>query len=144
MSSTWSRAAGEGTTGIAGPVAEGTAPHTIDLTYADDVDDAPTPPAGVPIAAPASPVADQEHLTAQELVGFAVEAIDGKAGTVTPHTAEVDPAHLVVRTGPLGHEVVVETEAIREVDADAEVIHVDRVKAWVKESPSLKAYKREH
>lgn len=79
-----------------------------------------------------------------ELIGYDVEAVDGHAGRVVPATDRIDDDHLVVRTGRLlGREVVIETDAIREVDPDQEVVELARVKEWVKQSPKLKHYQED-
>lgn len=81
----------------------------------------------------------------EQLVGYRVEAVDGTAGTIDQASTEVDPEHLVVATpGLVHHKVVVEADAIRKVRHDEQVVEVDRVKEWVKQSPRLKQYQETH
>ena len=75
----------------------------------------------------------------EQLKGFEVLAIDGPAGSVTGHQDDVDDRHLVVHAGGrfLGKDVVIEVDAIDEIDPEHKTIHVDRIVDWVKSSPKV-------
>ncbi|MFG2889010.1 PRC-barrel domain containing protein [Streptomyces sp. NPDC048248] len=72
-----------------------------------------------------------------DLVGFAVEATDGHIGKVDKHSDEVDAAHLVVDTGVwiFGKEVLLPAGTITRIDKAAEIVHVNRTKAEIKDAP---------
>ncbi|WP_370325856.1 hypothetical protein [Euzebya sp.] len=84
------------------------------------------------------------HDRPEQLAGFTIVATDGEAGQVAdaPKQDEVDDQHLVVHVGTklFGSDVVVETDVISSVDAQAREVHVDRIADWVKSSPKLKHY----
>ncbi|MFJ9038591.1 PRC-barrel domain containing protein [Streptomyces sp. NPDC102406] len=72
-----------------------------------------------------------------ELVGYAVEASDGSAGTVDAHSEEVGPHHLVVDTGGplLSKKVVLPRWVIARVDAANRTVHVARDRDRIKDAP---------
>ncbi len=77
----------------------------------------------------------------EQLRGFAVTTIDGDAGRVAGHQEDVDEAHLVIHLGGklFGKDVVIEADAIDQVDPQGQTIHVDRIRDWVKSSPKVGA-----
>jgi hypothetical protein len=89
------------------------------------------------------------HDQADALQGFAVEAIDGTAGTVAKDQDRVDDEHVVVHVdsgflGLFGKDVVVEVDAIDAIDAEQRRIHVDRIADWVEASPKVDQYVDDH
>jgi hypothetical protein len=89
------------------------------------------------------------HEQAGALEGFTVVAIDGEAGRVAKHPDRIDEDHLVVHVdsgflGLFGRDVVVETEAIDAIDAQQQVVHVDRIADWVQASPKVEHFLQDH
>lgn len=102
-----------------------------------------------------SAVTDRTSITrivqeqADALQGFTVEAIDGEAGTVAKDQSRVDDEHLLVHVdsgfmGLFGKDVVVEVDAIDEIDAQQRRVHVDRIADWVEASPKVEHYVQDH
>ncbi|GAB3091513.1 PRC-barrel domain-containing protein [Micromonospora schwarzwaldensis] len=88
---------------------------------ADDRLDAPGP--GTPI----------------DLTGYRVEATDGRIGTIDEANEEADARYLVVDTGPwiFGKRVLLPAGTVARVDHLDRVVHVDRTREQVKESPAF-------
>lgn len=75
--------------------------------------------------------------TGPDLVGFEVEATDGKIGTVDEETAEVGSAHIVVDTGfwIFGKHVLLPAGTIHRIDQREEKVYVALTKDQIKDSP---------
>lgn len=77
---------------------------------------------------------------AGDVVGFTVEATDGRIGKVDEGTAdEAGRGHLVVDTGPwiFGKKVVLPAGVVNHVDLDAQIVYVDRSRDEIKHAPEL-------
>ncbi|MFD9722322.1 PRC-barrel domain-containing protein [Streptomyces sp. NPDC059072] len=74
-----------------------------------------------------------------DLVGFEVEVVDGRIGTVDEETAEVGAAHLVVDTGVwiFGKHVLVPAGTIDRIDVREHKVYVALTKEQVKDSPEF-------
>ena len=72
-----------------------------------------------------------------DLVGFDVEAIDERIGTVDEATYETRRSYVVVDTGPwiFGKKVMLPAGVIQKVDVDSRIVFVDRTKDEIKHSP---------
>ena len=82
---------------------------------------------------------DVEWSTAN-LVGFEVEATDGKIGKVDEHTRDIQSqGFIVVDTGPwiFGKKVMLPAGVIDTVDFDAETVYVSRTKDEIKNAPEF-------
>ncbi|WFE32625.1 PRC-barrel domain-containing protein [Micromonospora sp. WMMD975] len=88
---------------------------------ADDRVDAPGP--GTPV----------------DLVGYRVEATDGRIGSIDEASEEADARYLVVDTGPwiFGKKVLLPAGTVARVDHLDRVVHVDRIRDQVKESQAF-------
>jgi hypothetical protein len=77
--------------------------------------------------------------TATDVVGYAVEALDGSIGKVDEATFDVGSAHIIVDTGPwiFGKKVMLPAGVIRSVDHDDEKIFVNRTKEQIKNAPEF-------
>jgi hypothetical protein len=77
----------------------------------------------------------------RDVVGFTVEATDGRVGTVDEATYDAGQGHIAVHTGPwiLGRTVVLPAGVIGRIDWDAETVHVDRTRNQIKAAPELSA-----
>jgi hypothetical protein len=75
------------------------------------------------------------------LLGYEVEAVDGRIGEVDQANAEVPADCLLIDTGTwlTSHRVVVPIGAVDRVDHEARRIHVDRTKNQVKDAPPYDA-----
>jgi hypothetical protein len=82
-------------------------------------------------------VADADTGAGADLVGYKVEATDGRIGSVDEASFEVDSAHLVVDTGPwiFDRKVLLPAGTVQRVDHDARTVYVDRTKDQIKGSP---------
>jgi hypothetical protein len=78
-------------------------------------------------------------VSAQNLVGYGVEAEDGSIGKVDEWTYDVGSSHLVVDTGPwiFGKKVMLPAGVISDVDHDDEKVYVNRTKEQIKDAPEL-------
>jgi hypothetical protein len=78
-------------------------------------------------------------LTATDLTGFSVEALDGKIGKVDEATNDVTGSYIVVDTGPwiFGKKVLLPAGVIRDVDLDTETVYVNRTKEQIKNAPEF-------
>jgi hypothetical protein len=75
-----------------------------------------------------------------DLVGYEVEATDGKVGKVDEKTTDVQGrGFIVVDTGPwiLGKKVMLPAGIIQSVDPDEERIYVDRPQQEIKSAPEF-------
>jgi hypothetical protein len=82
---------------------------------------------------------DVEWSTAN-LVGFEVEATDGKIGKVDEHTRDVQSqGFIVVDTGPwiFGKKVMLPAGIVQSVDLDEEKVYVNRTKDEIKNAPEF-------
>ena len=72
-----------------------------------------------------------------DLVGYDVEALDGKVGTVDEASVETDNGWLVVDTGPwiLGRKVLLPAGTVDNVDHAGRAVYVDRTRALIENSP---------
>jgi hypothetical protein len=76
-------------------------------------------------------------VTPTELIGYSVEAADGKIGKVDEATYDVGRSYVVVDTGPwiFGRKVLLPAHTIAQFDPEAERIFVDRTKDEIKNGP---------
>jgi hypothetical protein len=72
-----------------------------------------------------------------DLVGYDVEATDGRIGKIDESSAEVGSAHLVVDTGfwIFGHKRVLPARAVKQINHDDQVVFIDLTKDEVKGAP---------
>ena len=84
-------------------------------------------------------VVSATDLTATDLTGFSVEALDGKIGKVDEATNDVTGSYIVVDTGPwiFGTKVLLPAGVIRDVDLDTETVYVNRTKEQIKNAPEF-------
>lgn len=73
------------------------------------------------------------------LVGYEVEAVDGKVGTVDEDNNAVDDSYLVVDTGPwiFGKKVLLPAGVVERVDQEEQKIYVCRTKQEIKDAPEF-------
>ena len=78
-------------------------------------------------------------LTATDVTGFSVEALDGKIGKVDEATNDVTGSYIVIDTGPwiFGKKVLLPAGVIRDVDLDTETVYVNRTKEQIKNAPEF-------
>lgn len=71
------------------------------------------------------------------LIGFAVEAIDGKVGTIDEASIDTDSSHLVVDTGfwIFGTRRLIPAGVVAYVDPEARSVAISLTKAQVKDAP---------
>jgi hypothetical protein len=76
-----------------------------------------------------------------DLVGYHVQATDGKIGTVDEATYEVGESYLIVDTGPwiFGKKVLLPAQVVTRVDPQERMLHVARTKAEIKAAPEFDA-----
>jgi hypothetical protein len=74
-----------------------------------------------------------------DVVGYAVEAIDGHIGKIDESSTLVGDSYLVVDTGPwiFGKRVLLPAGTVNNIDSLGEKIYVDRTKAQIKNSPEF-------
>ncbi|MFI6499920.1 PRC-barrel domain containing protein [Nonomuraea typhae] len=74
-----------------------------------------------------------------DLVGYAVEATDGKIGSIDEATYEVGESYLVVDTGPwiFGKKVMLPAGVVTRIDPQERRVHVSRTKQEIKDAPEL-------
>ncbi|MCW3844566.1 PRC-barrel domain-containing protein [Micromonospora yasonensis] len=77
--------------------------------------------------------------TPLDLTGYRVEAIDGRIGSIDEASEEAGVHYLVVDTGPwiFGKKVLLPVGTVARVDHLDRVVHVDRTRDQVKESPAF-------
>lgn len=80
---------------------------------------------------------DSEWSEDRDLVGYDVEADGGKIGTVDEASTEAAAQWLVVDTGfwIFGKKRVVPARAVKQINVDDRVVHLDMTKAQVKDAP---------
>jgi hypothetical protein len=73
------------------------------------------------------------------IIGFAVEALDGKIGHIDEATDEAGAGYIVVDTGPwiLGRKVMIPAGAITHVDLDEQQVMLALTKDQIKNSPEF-------
>jgi hypothetical protein len=78
-------------------------------------------------------------VTGQELVGYEIEGVDGKLGTIDEATAEAGSSFLVVDTGPwiFGRKSMLPAGIVQRVDHGQERVYVDCVKDEVRSAPEF-------
>jgi hypothetical protein len=78
-------------------------------------------------------------MTAQDLTGFTVEALDGDIGKIDEATNEVGGSYIVVDTGPwiFGKKVLLPAGVLRDADFDDEKVFVNRTKDQIKNAPQF-------
>jgi hypothetical protein len=80
--------------------------------------------------------------TGSDVIGYSVEARDGRIGKVDAASDEADAAHLVVDTGfwKFGTKRLIPAGAVTNVDDMARCVHVDMSKDQVREAPDWEAH----
>jgi hypothetical protein len=80
-------------------------------------------------------------MTAQDLTGFTVEALDGDIGKIDEATNKVGGSYIVVDTGPwiFGKKVLLPAGVLRDADFDDEKVFVNRTKEQIKKAPEFDA-----
>lgn len=75
--------------------------------------------------------------TPMDLTGYRVEATDGRIGSIDETSA--DSRYLVVDTGPwiFGRKVLLPVGTVARVDHLERIVHVDRTRDQVKDSPAF-------
>jgi len=78
-------------------------------------------------------------LQAADLVGFTVEASDGRIGKIDEGTEETGRSHLIVDTGPwiFGKKVMLPAGVVERIDLDTETVFVNRSKDEIKDAPEF-------
>ena len=73
------------------------------------------------------------------VVGYAVEALDGSIGKVDDATYDAGAAYIVVDTGPwiFGKKVMLPAGVIERIDYDDETVYVNQNKEQIKNSPEF-------
>ena len=76
-------------------------------------------------------------LDTTDIVGYGVEALDGSIGKVDEATYDAGSAYIVVDTGPwiFGKKVMLPAGVAQEVDAENEIVYVNRTKDQIKNAP---------
>ncbi|MGW5668644.1 PRC-barrel domain-containing protein [Micromonospora sp. NPDC003776] len=74
-----------------------------------------------------------------DLTGYHVEATDGRIGSIDAASEDAGAGYLVVDTGPwiFGRKVLLPVGTVARVDHLDRVVHVDRTREQVKESPAF-------
>ncbi|MFG1920205.1 PRC-barrel domain-containing protein [Micromonospora sp. NPDC048898] len=75
--------------------------------------------------------------TPVDLVGYQVQASDGRIGSIDEASNEADAGYLVVDTGPwiFGQKVLLPAGTVAQVDHQERVVHVDRSRQEIKDAP---------
>jgi hypothetical protein len=73
------------------------------------------------------------------LTGYTVEAIDGSIGKIDEASDDVGSSYIIVDTGPwiFGKKVLLPGGVVDRVDADSEIVYVDRTKDEIKNAPEF-------
>ncbi|GAA2437833.1 PRC-barrel domain containing protein [Streptomyces lavendulocolor] len=81
-----------------------------------------------------------DRIDEAQLVGYDVEATDGRIGKVDEHTVEAGSAHLLVDTGPwiLGRRVLLPAGTVTEIDLETFTVRVDRTRDEIKNAPEYR------
>src|SRR4029079_15835540 len=76
-----------------------------------------------------------------DLVGYQVEATDGRVGKIEEWNHTTDESYLVLDTGPgiFGHKVLIPAGTVTHIDHDDRNVYVDRTKQQVKTAPDFDA-----
>jgi hypothetical protein len=79
--------------------------------------------------------------TPVDLVGYQVQANDGRIGSIDEMSDEADAGYLVVDTGGwiFGHKVLLPAGTVARVDHQDRVVHVDRTRQEIKDAPPFDA-----
>ncbi|MFF5177266.1 PRC-barrel domain-containing protein [Micromonospora sp. NPDC000316] len=79
--------------------------------------------------------------TPVDLVGYQVQASDGRIGTIDEASDEADAGYLVVDTGPwiFGQKVLLPAGTVAQVDHQERVVHVDRTRQEIKDAPPFES-----
>ncbi|NES16865.1 MULTISPECIES: PRC-barrel domain-containing protein [Micromonospora] len=74
-----------------------------------------------------------------DLTGYRVEATDGRIGSIDAASEDAGARYLVVDTGPwiFGRKVLLPVGTVARVDHLDRIVHVDRTRDQVKESPAF-------
>jgi hypothetical protein len=82
---------------------------------------------------------DASWISARNLVGYKVAAIDGEIGKIDDATYDVGTSYLVVDTGPwiFGRKVMLPAGVVRNVDHSNKLVYVERSKDQIKNSPEF-------
>ena len=88
---------------------------------------------------PSDSSAFRADVTAGELVGYDVQALDGSIGEVDEATDELDASFIAVKTGPwiFGKRVILPAMVVERVDHDAAKVYVSRTKEEIKNAPEF-------
>jgi hypothetical protein len=83
--------------------------------------------------------ADAGWSTEMDVVGYHVEAIDGRIGKIDEASHAMDSSYLVVDTGPwiFGRKVLLPAGTVSNIDHADRVVYVDRTKNQIKTSPEF-------
>jgi hypothetical protein len=83
----------------------------------------------------------EQLFSADDIIGFSVEALDGSIGKIDEASDEVGSSYLVVDTGPwiFGTKVLLPAGVIKLVDTENETVYVNRTKDQIKNAPELDA-----
>ena len=75
--------------------------------------------------------------TPVDLVGYRVQATDGRIGSIDEASHDTDARYLVVDTGPwiLGRKVLLPAGTVDRVDHLERTVHVDRSRQQIKDAP---------
>jgi hypothetical protein len=75
--------------------------------------------------------------SAAELVGFSVEATDGKIGKIDESTHEAGGSYLIADTGPwiFGKKVMLPAGVVDHIDIESRTVFVDLTKDEIKNAP---------
>ncbi|KDN87667.1 PRC-barrel domain-containing protein [Kitasatospora cheerisanensis] len=84
-------------------------------------------------------IEQERNVAGADLTGYRVQAEDGRIGKVDRHTAEVDPSHLVVDTGPwiFGHEVLIPAGTVERIDPAHRTVWVNRTRQEIRNAPAF-------
>ncbi|MCG5213122.1 PRC-barrel domain-containing protein [Streptosporangium sp. KLBMP 9127] len=76
-----------------------------------------------------------------DVVGYDVEATDGKIGSVDDATYDVGQSYLIVDTGPwiFGKKVMLPASTVTQIDPQERKIYVARTKHEIKSAPEFDA-----
>jgi hypothetical protein len=85
--------------------------------------------------------ADSGLPSAQDIIGYHVEATDGRCGKVEEVHGAANSSFLVVDTGPwiFGHKAMLPAGVVTHVDHVDRNVYVDRTKDEIKNSPEVEA-----
>jgi len=77
--------------------------------------------------------------SAQDILGYHVEATDGRIGKIDEVFSAIDGSYVVVDTGPwiFGRQVMLPAGTVNHVDHSDRKVYVDRTKDEIKNSPEV-------